>query len=166
MDIRKTVVGDLDAFYELYCEVCAEGEFSTRRTPPPKDLVGAALARVERQDWPHYVVDRDGEIVASGEVFPETLCHNGGDPGIGVLGIQVRKSCRGQGLGSLLMGCLIDHSRRTGFRRLELQVLKGNAAAIRLYTRFGFDWVEDLAFYTLPSGRRDQLQRMRLPLTE
>ncbi|MOA69634.1 hypothetical protein D3C78_1979320 [compost metagenome] len=49
-------------------------------------------------------------------------------------------------------------------RRVDLTVLKSNGPAIHLYERFAFRWVADLPPCSLPNGRPDQPQRMRLLL--
>lgn len=50
----------------------------------------------------------------------------------------VRQGYAGQGLGSRLFQALLDWARGAGIRRLELTVMTHNAAAIRLYEKFGF----------------------------
>ncbi|MCY1183267.1 hypothetical protein D9M73_238740 [compost metagenome] len=63
-----------------------------------------------------------------------------------------------------MMEVALSHCRRLEMRRVELAVLKSNEAAIRLYQRFAFHWVEDLPPVTLPNGHSDQPQKMRLLL--
>ena len=54
------------------------------------------------------------------------------------------------------------HARRIGFTGIELTVLKSNHAALALYDKVGFTWLQDLDTCVLPGGVQDQLQRMRL----
>ena len=56
------------------------------------------------------------------------------------LGICVAPEAQGQGVGSALMAALCTHADRwLGVLRLELTVYTDNAAALRLYRKFGFE---------------------------
>ena len=164
MQVRAISLQDLESFYDLFCEVNGEGLFSTRATPPPKYAVARALAQVVANDWPLYVIEQDGLILASAEAYPESFCRKGGRPLIGILGMQVKQGYRRRGYGALLLHAVIEHGKRLGFEAIELTVLKSNAAARALYDKVGFAWVEDLLPCVLPSGQEDQLEKMRLGL--
>lgn len=58
--------------------------------------------------------------------------------------VAVAASCRGQGLGTLLLAGLLDWARLLGCRRVTLEVRPSNAAALALYAKMGF----------VPCGRR------------
>lgn len=55
-----------------------------------------------------------------------------------ILSIAVAKSCRGQGGGGALMEAAISYFRSRKVKRVRLEVRPDNAAAIKVYTRFGF----------------------------
>jgi ribosomal protein S18 acetylase RimI-like enzyme len=57
---------------------------------------------------------------------------------IGVFGLAVGPAARGRGAGSALLAAAEDFARARGARKLSLRVFSTNAAAIRLYERFGF----------------------------
>jgi ribosomal protein S18 acetylase RimI-like enzyme len=164
MTIRRINASDLDGFYSLFSDVNAEGRFSARSTPPPKEAIARALAKVEEHDWPVYVLEDSGTIIGSAEAYPESFCRSGGDALIGILGMQIRKEHRRHGHGAALLSAVMAHCVRDGFHSIELSVLKSNLAARKLYGKAGFIWVEDLQICKLPSGRIDQSQRMRLEL--
>ncbi|AYF89248.1 GNAT family N-acetyltransferase [Pseudomonas sp. DY-1] len=166
MSIRKLRISDIEALHRLFAEVSAEGEYLLRAEAPPLEQMRALLLRSLPLDLPQFVVDAEGDLVGSIEIFPASLCQMEDASGedFGVLGMQVRKTHRGRGLGSQLMEAALEHCRRQDMRRVELTVLKSNEAAIRLYQRFAFHWVEDLPPVTLPNGRPDQPQKMRLLL--
>ncbi|WP_322012529.1 GNAT family N-acetyltransferase [Paraburkholderia sp. J12] len=55
------------------------------------------------------------------------------------LGICVHDAFQGRGVGSALMGALVEYADGSlGLRRLELEVFADNAPAIALYRKFGF----------------------------
>lgn len=164
MEVRPITSQDLNGFYSLFCEVSAEGRFCARATPPPIEAIARALGQVEKNDWPVYVVERDGEIIGSAEAYPESFCQKDGRSDVGLLGMQVKQPFRRCGYGTALLEAVLTHCRESGFNAVELSVLKSNAAARALYEKAGFVWLEDLSACTLPSGAPDQLQKMRLVL--
>jgi putative acetyltransferase len=80
------------------------------------------------------------------------------------LGIMVEKPWHGRGVGSQLMGALIDAADRwLGCLRIELTVYTDNAAAIALYRKFGFEVEGTHRAYALRDGRyADVLAMARL----
>ena len=57
----------------------------------------------------------------------------------GQIGMAVRDDFQGQGIGTALMQAAIDMADNwLNLRRLELEVYTDNAAAVRLYQKFGF----------------------------
>jgi ribosomal protein S18 acetylase RimI-like enzyme len=59
-------------------------------------------------------------------------------PLLNVHDIAVLVSHRGQGVGQALLQAAADHARERGCCKLTLEVLSGNALAMRSYKRFGF----------------------------
>ena len=59
-------------------------------------------------------------------------------PLLNVHDIAVLSAHRGQGVGQALLKAAEDHARNRGCCKLTLEVLSGNALAIRSYARFGF----------------------------
>ena len=54
------------------------------------------------------------------------------------IGIGVRDTHRGNGVGTLLLQYAIEWAKRIGYEQMELDVVSENHAGIRLYERFGF----------------------------
>lgn len=57
---------------------------------------------------------------------------------VGRLGIGLLPSYRRQGYGQLLMDSAIEHARKVGVERIELEVFATNIAAVNLYKKLGF----------------------------
>lgn len=58
---------------------------------------------------------------------------------VGEVGITVRKSCWGLGIGGFLIGFLIEWAKETKtIRKINLRVRSDNENAIRLYKKYGF----------------------------
>jgi len=72
----------------------------------------------------------------------------------GYIGMCVRDDWHGKGVGSALMGAMVDLADNwIGYRRLELTVYTDNAAALALYRKFGFDIEGTLRDYSFRDGR-------------
>lgn len=59
-------------------------------------------------------------------------------------GMAIIPDGRGQGVGSAAMGLLLDEARARGERRMVLEVIDGNEAAIALYEKSGFRTIRRL----------------------
>ncbi len=84
----------------------------------------------------HLVALRAGTLVGSANLtsFPGRRRH------AGLIGMGVHDAHVGQGIGSLLLGALLDTADRwLDLKRIELTVYSDNRPAIRLYERFGFE---------------------------
>ncbi|WKE64938.1 ribosomal protein S18-alanine N-acetyltransferase [Gallaecimonas kandeliae] len=71
---------------------------------------------------------------------------------------------RGLGLGKVLMKDLVDEARAAGDSALFLEVRAGNAPAIALYQRFGFEEVGRRKHYYPAGSEREDALVMRLEL--
>lgn len=65
--------------------------------------------------------------------------------------IGVARAAQGGGVGQCLLSALINHARRSGCRRLVLEVRAGNIAAEQLYRKAGFVQVSRRSRY-YPDG--------------
>jgi len=86
--------------------------------------VGAAWFRLFPQDAPGYGFV-DGQT-------PE-------------LAVAVVPNARGQGVGSALLGSLLEQARADGYGAVSLSVDRHNEGAIALYEQFGFGQVDEAA---------------------
>lgn len=68
-----------------------------------------------------------------------------------VAGFGVVPRWRGRGLACRLMSELVGRARASGLRRLSLEVLQGNTAAVRLYERAGMSHTRDLLILERPA---------------
>ena len=81
------------------------------------------------------VAECDGTIIGNGWLAPLS----GRRAHVGDIAMGVHDDWFGHGIGTLLLGALIDVADKwLGLRRLELKVFADNAAAIGLYQKAGF----------------------------
>jgi len=140
LSIREATASDAQWFIDLVLSLAAE--------PDPQIPLGP--------DELFRTLDQQAELFggasARGDVFliaevgglrtGEVNLRRGSRPAFrhsAALGIAVAREWRNQGIGSELMQCAIEWARTEGdLRRVELNVFSTNAAAIRMYERFGF----------------------------
>lgn len=61
--------------------------------------------------------------------------------------LAVDKKYRGQGIGSMLMGKIIDFAAESGFKKIVLEVVDTNPGARTLYERLGFEKIKTVKHY-------------------
>lgn len=59
------------------------------------------------------------------------------------LAVAVVPNARGKGVGSALIGALLERARSDGYAAVSLSVDRHNEGAIALYQQYGFDQVEE-----------------------
>jgi ribosomal protein S18 acetylase RimI-like enzyme len=113
----------------------------------------AFMTRLVDLDLDRSVVAYEGDQLAAMAM----LAHRGERAWIGGMGVV--PACRGRGYGADVMRAAIDNARQVGARRLDLEVLEGNAHAIRIYERLGFThtrrlvvWLIDPSAAVLPTS--------------
>ena len=87
--------------------------------------------------------DDEGQVVGEASVASR---HRG----VLSLGMAILPAARGRGGGRALLEAVLEHARRTGAHKVDLEVWTDNARAINLYASMGFE-VEGL--------RRDHYRR-------
>lgn len=110
---------------------------------PSLEAVQAFVAENIAQRAPHVVALDHGEVVGWCDLrrgWPASRAHSA------ALGIGIRASHRGRGLGQRLLQACLAAADTAGISRVELDVRADNPRAIALYERMGF----------LHEGRRRQ----------
>lgn len=94
--------------------------------------------RLATREWPVFVIDEGGEIVAFCQMVPSP--DPGDDPTtVGhITSIHVLPQLRGRGHGRALLDRAFAEFRRRGFAEVTLWVLDGNVSARRFYEGLGF----------------------------
>ncbi len=110
------------------------------------DLVG----RIRKGDAMSVLAEVDGEVVGNGEIergsYAETWHH-------GHLGLTIRGSYRGLGIGREMVRVLLAEARRQGLRSVHVEFLSRNQAAVRVYEKAGFKRVGGIPGKVYRDGR-------------
>lgn len=102
---------------------------------PPIEEARAFLAQARAHGMIQCVAIEEVRVVGWCDVSPvrwEGMRH------CGRLGMGVLAGWRGRGIGTRLLVETVEAAERAGLTRVELEVFRKNAAAIRLYERHGF----------------------------
>ncbi len=104
---------------------------------------GSTYAREQQRsevEWRSALSARTRWVAESGGAAVGTVSGGDGEStGVAALtAMWVDPGFRRQGIGDMLVDCVIDWARRTGYSQLVLWVVDGNADAERLYERHGF----------------------------
>lgn len=138
--LRSAVADDAQAVLRHLTLVYGETDFLSRYPDEvnfTEEQERAFLAGLESSENALFLVaDIGGRIAATAGFQPyaasNKLRHRA------VLDVAVQKAYWGLGLGSAMLGVLLDEAKRAGFELLELEVIADNARAVALYEKFGF----------------------------
>jgi putative acetyltransferase len=130
--IRLLETRDFEQLYELYSE--RDAYFNTLQLP--FQSIEHWQNKMTRDGHTSFVAVRDGELL--GQVSID-LMSNLRRRHVATLGMGVKSSARGQGVGTSLVRAAIAVCEDWGnISRIELEVFTDNAPAIALYKKCGF----------------------------
>ncbi len=136
--IEKPTREDAEAMLEYLKQIGGETDNLTFGAEGVSCTAEDEAAQIERaassRDEVMFVAKDKGKIVGDVSLsrLPRRMQHRGD------LGIAVVKEYWGRGIGSGLLGKVIEFAEENAFDVIELQVRSDNAAAIHLYEKFGF----------------------------
>jgi len=135
IEIRPIEESDIAAFRSAVDSVAREKRWLLTAEAPPLDQAQIFVRNNIASDYAQYVAYIGPDLIGWADIIPrqvESLAHTG------VLGMGVILGHRGKGIGKSLLQRTIEHSWRSGLKRIELEVFANNHAAISLYENSGF----------------------------
>ena len=139
VSLRPRREGDRDLLFEIASDLDTWEERSPQAPRPlTRERFDARLADVGGADGPEsamsLVVDVDGVAVGSASLFGFDLLARHAEAGIGL-----QREARGRGIGTAAIVQLVEFGFvRHNLRRIHLQAIASNTAAIRAYEKAGF----------------------------
>ena len=138
--IRQATVADAWMVLRLSRSIISDSDFNV--TTPEEFTIGVE----EEGDWINgFVKDKNSILLLAVEQNEVVgMLNFRGSPRkrlrhTGTIGLGILKRCRGMGIGTLLMGELINWaSKHRVIEKLELNVFEKNLAARALYQKMGF----------------------------
>lgn len=148
IEVRAAELSDYEALARLHADRNAYSQ--TLQLPfPSQELWRKRLAHED--DAHHWLIATvAGEVVGSLGLtrFTRTRRAHAGE-----IGMAVRDSWQGKGVGSALMQAALDLADNwLGLRRVELRVYADNERAIALYRKFGFELEGTHRAYAIRDG--------------
>lgn len=93
----------------------------------------------------YHVMELDGEVIGYGGMWSVM-------DELHITNFAVLPAFRGRGYAHVLMKALIDYGTLHGFKYMTLEVRRGNAVAISLYEKHGFEGIGYRPKYYVDSG--------------
>lgn len=139
VSLRPRTDDDLDVLYQIAADLDTWEERNPEAPHPlTRDQFDARTARTADSGAPEdkvsFVVDLDGAAVGGASLFNFDLFAGHAEAGINLL-----PTARGRGIGTVAVALLVEFGFvRRNLRRIHLQAIASNTAAIRVYEKVGF----------------------------
>jgi RimJ/RimL family protein N-acetyltransferase len=139
VSLRPRTDDDLDLLFEIAADLDTWEERNPQAPRPlTRDRFDARLAGSPENDGPEaallLVIDVDGTAVGSASLFDFDLFARHAEAGI-----SLERNARGRGIGTAAIVQLVEFGFvRHNLRRIHLQAIASNIAAIRAYEKAGF----------------------------
>ena len=139
MSLRPRTDADLDVLFEIAADLDTWEERSPQAPRPlPRARFDARLAQAADKDSPwdpvSLVIDLDGTAVGVASLFDLDYFARHAEAGLSLV-----RGARGRGIGTAAAVQLVEFAFvRHNLRRIHLQAIASNVAAIRAYEKAGF----------------------------
>jgi RimJ/RimL family protein N-acetyltransferase len=167
VSLRSRTDADLDLLFELAADLDTWEERNPQAPRPlTRDRFDARLARSTDSDAPgdalSLVIDVDGVAVGSASLFDFDFLARHAEAGVSLV-----KGARGRGIGTAAVVRLVEFGfLRHNLRRIHLQAIASNIAAIRAYEKAGFVIEGRQREHAWVRGRYEDIVRMGILRTE
>jgi RimJ/RimL family protein N-acetyltransferase len=167
VSLRPRTDDDLDLLFEIAADL---DTWEERNPQPPRPLTrdrfDARLARATDSDAPgdgvSLVIDVDGTAVGGASLFDFDLLARHAEAGINLV-----QNARGRGIGTAAIIQLVEFGFvRHNLRRIHLQAIASNMAAIRAYEKAGFVIEGRQREHAWVRGRYEDIVRMGILRSE
>lgn len=138
MSTRAATTADLPAIADIYAHYVRSSVASFELEPPAADEWQARFARVFAAGLPFLVVEREGKVAGYAYCLPWKA--RPAYQGTVEDSIYLAPWATGQGVGSELLGELLDAARAAGVREVIAVIAdSGDPSSIALHKKLGFD---------------------------
>ena len=148
--IRKVRAEDAAALAEIYNHYILTTTATFETEPLPAEEMQTRIADISAYG-PYFVHESDGAV--NGYCYAHRLGQRAAYEGSMELSLYLAPSSTGKGIGSELMGKMIEECRTRGYRALFCLVTDDNEASKALCSRFGFEKVGCLKAAGVKFGR-------------
>lgn len=163
VSIRPALPSDAQAVCAIYDHHVAHGTASFDSAGPSEAEWAVKIGDVTAQGWPFLVAARGGAVCGyayATQFRPRAAyartCENS---------IYIADSARGQGVGTRLLGALVDAARACGFEQMIAVIGGGEPASVALHCKGGFVHAGRMRNVGYKFGRRLDTVYMQCDLT-
>ncbi|WP_284125661.1 GNAT family N-acetyltransferase [Parerythrobacter aestuarii] len=163
LHIRPARRDDARAVSAIYDYHVAHGTASFDSEGPSEAGWAGKITDVLAHGWPFLVADRDGEVLGyayATQFRPRAAyartCENS---------IYVADTARGTGVGTVLLGHLLDAARESGFEQMIAVIGGGEPASVALHGKLGFVHAGRMRNVGFKFGRKLDTVYMQYDLT-
>lgn len=137
MDVQIQYANEkyFESFHKSLDLVARERIYIEMIEGPPLASVTDFQKKIIAANAPAYYAIAGGQVVGWADI---NLSSNPRMQHRGFLGMGLLPEWRGKGLGTKLLMAVIEHSKKIGLEKLELNVYTNNTAGIALYRKCGF----------------------------
>lgn len=161
--IRPARERDAQAVCDIYAFHVAHGTATFDTLAPDAAQWAAKISEISGNGWPFLVAEREGDVLGycyaarfrDRAAYART-CENS---------IYVADAVRGAGVGTLLMGTLIEAARACGFEQMIAVIGGGEPASVALHAKCGFAHAGRMRNVGFKFGRRLDTVYMQRDLT-
>ena len=125
----------IEGFHACLDVVAREKRYLAATEAPPLESARKFVEGNIKNKVPQFVALNSDKVVGWCDISPNgrsSMAH------CGVLGMGVLPTYRRRGIGRRLLEATVARATEIGLKRIELDVIVSNSAAIALYTNFGF----------------------------
>lgn len=162
MQLRKAVTEEYDTVRDFYWNLIDEMQNRKNTVGWKKDIYPTQqFLKVSIENNDLYVLDGENGIIAS--VILNSSWNEGYDglpwsidcPRESILvphALGVEANSQNRGIGKMVVQDMIELAKATGKKTIRLDILSGNIAAERLYTKMGFQYVQEKDMFYEDTG--------------
>jgi phosphinothricin acetyltransferase len=136
LTIRGVAEADADAIASIYGHHVLSGTASYDLEPPPPEFHRSNIRRITGASWPFLVAEVDGEV--AGYAYVTQFRDRAAYRFTGEDSIYVHPQRMGHGIGTALLGQLLERSAAYGFRTVIAVIGGAEPASIALHRGLGF----------------------------
>lgn len=136
MNIRKLETTDVEKYLGMLTQLDKETKSMLFEPGERTTSISQIKEGIKNKDSQTFIVDCNSEVVGFihvGRGFAKRIKHTG------YIVIGILQDFQGKGLGSKLLGAVVNWAEINGLKRLELTVMTHNEAAVNIYKKTGFE---------------------------
>ena len=149
--IRPVRPDDAPAIAAIYAHHVLTGTASFDTDPPDAAFWAVKIDAITGMRWPFLVAETDGEV--TGYCYAVQFRERPAYAPCCEDSIYVRQDAAGQGIGSKLLGALIEAASKAGFEQMVAVIGGGEPRSMALHARLGFTEVGRLKGAGFKFGR-------------